>query len=738
MFIVTTNGTFTTLVAFALNPDGANPYSPLVQDSDGSFYGTTVNGGMNGYYNVLRGTRIDFGTVFKLTSNGTFTSLASFAGTNGANPYAGLVRGNDRNFYGTTVNGGTNGGYGTVFKITTNGTLISLVSFANTNGANPYGGLVQGSDGNFYGTTVIGGENGCGTVFMVTTDGMLKTLASFARTNGGNPFGRLIQGRDGNFYGTTSDENIGRGGTVFMVTTNGALTILYSFPGGNDGANPHAGLVLGSDGNLYGTTVSGGTAWNAWLYCGTVFRLTTSGTFNKLYKFGTIVGFLDYPLDGVNPYGELVQGNDGNFYGTTYQGGPLYSVLKPNIVQGYFSYGTVFRVSSQGTATNLVSFANSTGAHPYAGLVQGSDANLYGTTFSGGANADNYDDGYGTLFRVVLAPTIISQPISQSALPGGNITFSVGATGFESLTFQWRKNGTDITGATNVSLALVDVKVFDAANYSVAVSNPGGTTVSSNATLVVTCPAITVSPGTLLVATVGLAYNQTITAGGGIEPYTFRRIVGVIPQGLAIASNGVLSGTPTRSGGYTFTAKATDHYGCTGTNTYTLAVNCPTITISPSTLPMPIIGTPYSEGITATGGTAPYVFTVTGGSLPPGFVLSNNGVLSGTATNVGNYAFTLKATDTYGCTDSQTKSLVVGTLLLNPFVDSNGRFRVRVVGPPGATFVLQTATNLAQQLSNWTSLTTNIASNGVLDFTDTNNVGVTNWPQRFYRALFSP
>jgi uncharacterized repeat protein (TIGR03803 family) len=738
VFMVTTNGNFTTLATFAQNPDGANPYGPLVQGSDGNFYGTTVYGGMNGYYNVLRVTRITYGTVFRLTPNGTLTALASFAGTNGANPYAGLVEGGDGCFYGTTANGGTNGGYGTVFKITTNGTLISLVSFANTNGANPYAGLVQGTDGNFYGTTVNGGDNGCGTVFEVTTNGMLRTLVSFARTNGANPYGGLVQGNDGNFYGTTADESIGLAGTVFMITTNGALTFPYSFTGGSDGANPHGRLVQGSDGILYGIAVSGGNVWNGWLRCGTVFRVATNGAFNGLYSFGAVGGFLGYPLDGVNPYGGLVQGSDGNFYGTTYQGGPLYAVLRPGVVQGYFSYGTVFQVSTNGTFTNLVSFANSNGANPYAGLIQGSDSNLYGTTFNGGPNADNYDDGYGTLFRVILAPTIFSQPTSQTVLPGENATFAVGASGFGSLTFQWRKNGANIAGATDSSLSLKGVTVSNAGNYSVAVSNLGGTTVSSNAALVVACPVISVSPVTLPGATVGQAYSQTNTASGGTGPYTFARFGGVLPEGLVLASSGVLSGTPTRSGNYTFAVKATDLYGCTGTNIHTLAVNCPTITISPATLPMPIIGTPYNQTNTATGGTAPYVFTVTGGSLPPGFVFSSNGVLSGTATNAGNYTFILRVRDAYGCTDSQTKSLVLGTLLLNPFVDSNGRFRAQVVGPPGTTFVVQTSTNLAQPLSNWTSLITNISPSGVLDFTDTDNIGLTNWPQRFYRVWLSP
>ena len=183
--------------------------------------------------------------------------------TDVSSPAAGLVQGSDGNFYGTTEQGGVNGpDPGTVFKITPSGTLTTLHSFVFIDGWHPRAALVQGSDGNFYGTTVEGGQYEFGTVFKITPSGTLTNLYSFAGSDGANPRG-LVQGSDGNFYGTTFSGP----GTVFKITPSGTLTTLYSFAG-SDGANPDAGLVQGSDGNYYGTTYYGG-ANNV----GTVFRL---------------------------------------------------------------------------------------------------------------------------------------------------------------------------------------------------------------------------------------------------------------------------------------------------------------------------------------------------------------------------------------------------------------------------------------------------------------------------------
>jgi uncharacterized repeat protein (TIGR03803 family) len=188
-------------------------------------------------------------------------------------------------------------------------TLTTLVSFNKTNGANPYSSLIQGSDGNFYGTTELGGTKNAGTVFKITPSGTLTTLVSFHTTNGAYPLDSLIQGSDGNFYGTTEEGGTSHKGTVFKITPSGTLTTLVSFNGSN-GSSPYAGLIQGSDGNFYGTTEYGGPD-----DYGTVFMVTPSGTLTTLVSF-------NFFANGAFPLGSLIQGRDGSFYGTTDEGGP--------------------------------------------------------------------------------------------------------------------------------------------------------------------------------------------------------------------------------------------------------------------------------------------------------------------------------------------------------------------------------------------------------------------------------
>jgi uncharacterized repeat protein (TIGR03803 family) len=227
----------------------------------------------------------------------TFKTLANFDGTNGDDP-EGLVQGTDGNFYGTTAGGGT--GSGTIFKITPGGVLTTLHSFNTSDGSSPLA-LVQGTDGNFYGTTYVGGDlscydgggYGCGTVFKVTASGKLTTLHSFDGTDGSQPAASLVQATDGNFYGTTINGGACILGTVFKITPSGELTTLYNFCGSSDGWGPGP-LVQATDGNFYGTMYFGGASG-----LGTVFKITATGKLTTLHSFdGT---------DGSNPRGALVQ-----------------------------------------------------------------------------------------------------------------------------------------------------------------------------------------------------------------------------------------------------------------------------------------------------------------------------------------------------------------------------------------------------------------------------------------------
>ena len=359
----------------------ALPQSPngLVEVNDGSFYGTAA-GGSN-----YTGPNTGNGTIFRLTKAGVVTRIFSFNGTNGNILTGGLVLGNDGCLYGTTRNGGSNyagaddfmySANGTIFKLTTNGVLTSLFLFKGTNGTWPVGRLVLGNDGNFYGTTVYGGngftggQSGNGTVFRYSTNGVFNVLNNFNGTNGCFLIAGLTLGGDGNFYGATEFGGsnytgaINRGnGTLFQITTNGVLTTLAYFNGTN-GSQPLAGLTEGPDKNFYGTTRGGGigyTAGSVYSGYGTIFRVTTNGVLTTLLYFnGT---------NGGNPSSGLTLGADGNLYGSTPWIGANDST----------HFGTIFRITTNGSLTTLVYLNGTNGIHPHTDMILGSDGNLYGS-----------------------------------------------------------------------------------------------------------------------------------------------------------------------------------------------------------------------------------------------------------------------------------------------------------------------------------------------------------------------
>lgn len=248
VFKLTPSGTFTPLHTFA-GSDGSQPYAPPIQGTDGNFYGTTAKGGAN-----------NAGTVYKITPSGALTTLYSFGGVLGADPRAPLVQGTDGDFYGTTVAGGTNA-FGTVYKITPAGHLTTLWSFDGNDGDAPYAPLVQGTDGNFYGTTELGGtSNDSGTVYKITPAGNLTVLHNIGGSDGQEPVAGLVQATDGNFYGVAGGGGTKDEGTIFRISPKSpyAYTVLYNFDG-TTGAGPEVGLLQHTNGILYSDTILGGT-----------------------------------------------------------------------------------------------------------------------------------------------------------------------------------------------------------------------------------------------------------------------------------------------------------------------------------------------------------------------------------------------------------------------------------------------------------------------------------------------
>jgi uncharacterized repeat protein (TIGR03803 family) len=447
---------------FTGGADGGTP-NGLTLGSNGLLYGTTQTGGA---YSA--------GTVFSLTTGGAFQTLVAFDLTNGSNPQAALTQGADGHFYGTTENGGINN-EGTVFSMTPSGALATLASFSNTANFNPYTALVQGTNGNFYGAAKQVRE---GDIFEITTNGTTDVIYSFTGGPDGNePVGALAQGADGNFYGMTTGGALNGDGGVFRMTPSGALTNLYSFTGGADGYNPAGALVQGTDGDFYGVTRRNVIVHNGvgFQFYGTIFKISTNGALKTLYALNPSVSG-----DGEYPFAGLLQGADGNFYGTT-----LYSAST--------TYGTVFLITSAGAFTTLAAFNGSDdGAEPESALVQDAAGNFYGTTTAGGPY------GKGSIFRLTItsAPQITVQPSNQTAVPGAAARFSVAAFGAAPLSWQWRKNGGNLTDGGNISgsasriLTVNDITTNDAGTYSVIVSNALGSVASSNAVLVVAVPPV--------------------------------------------------------------------------------------------------------------------------------------------------------------------------------------------------------------------------------------------------------
>lgn len=482
MAIASEAQTVTTLVNFQ-GPGGIGS-GPFILGADGNFYGISQSNGQ-------------IPAFFQMTLAGTLTTLSASGSLGSANS---LVQASDGNFYGTTFDGGFNN-WGTIFEITPSGafTVTTFQDLDGNYGIDPNGGLIQATDGNFYGTTQLGGENGSdfGTVFKVTPGGTLTTLHTFAISDGVKPMAGLVQAADGNFYGTTTFGGAGNCpflaalspsgcGTVFKITVAGTFTLLYNFGTKSsaaealaDGANPIAGLIQAIDGDFYGMTASGGIASCQGSFnvvgaggCGTIFKITPTGELTTLYSFGAT------PTDGSVPEAGLIQAGDGNLYGTTTAGGS--NSCTDTEVPG-IGCGTIFRITPGGSYTTLYSFGaglvtsnqtSTVGYLPETGLIQASDGNFYGTTALGGAHLG------GTIFRLSLAspdaPAIVP---TGGVLNGASFQPAIGAdswitikgTNLAPATDNW--NSAIVNGALPTSLDGVRVMVGDQPAYIEYVSS---------------------------------------------------------------------------------------------------------------------------------------------------------------------------------------------------------------------------------------------------------------------------
>ena len=608
--IVATNDHFSVVTAFPGTNDGQG-LSALLFDTNGVFYGVSQRGGTN-----------NVGNVFSITTNGVVSNLYSFTGGHdGDDPVSALVWGTNALLYGTSEYGGTLGA-GNVFSVTTNGVVSNLYSFTGAaDGADPVAALALGNDGNFYGCTTASGttnrpaSTNLGTLFKITPSGTFTNFYTFPGGVGGSYANGLVLASNGLFYGTTPNGGSSLNGSIFRVSPGGTPTTLYSFTGNNDGGDPLTPLVVGIDGNLYGTTSLGGSNGGN----GTIFEYSLQSGFSTLYSF---YGQASTNADGDSPSALLADPN-GNFYATTSDGGA-------------HGDGNVFELTSGGVFTNLYSFAGgSDGSEPETALTLGADGSLYGAT-SGGASG-----GFGSVFRLSGQPLslfISNNPVNRTIGAGTNVTFTVSAGG-PSLSYLWYFDTNSLTDTGNVSgsttsaLTLTGAATNEAGSYFVVVSNEFGAITDSIATLTVdVLPTIVTNPVSRSILN-GSNAAFSVTAGGS-TPLGYRWYF----DSNALSDGGNISGSATSALSLTsITASNMGSYTVVVTN----IAGAVTSTVATLTVlyPPSILTNPVSQSFVA-GSTVDFSVTA-GGTTPLDYqwyfnsnALTNLGNISGVNTNI--------------------------------------------------------------------------------------------------------
>jgi uncharacterized repeat protein (TIGR03803 family) len=672
--------------------------------------------------------------IYKITPSGTISAFHAFqqasttlTGTSnyitnadGLQPSA-FFEGFDGNFYGACEAGGAYG-LGTIFKIAPDGTFTVVYAFPTTtaygvqvplNGLAP-NSLIQGADGNLYGTALNGSQAGVGNggmFFEVTTSGEFTAINYFPLSSipgsgtddfpqGAGPTS-IVQGDNGNFFismdegpggQTTPRSNLG---AINEITPGGQVTEFFTFPpDGSDGVPSVAPLVEGSDGSMYGTTTI--TLNNPNNYPSLLYKLSPSGAFTKLYQFTG-------GSDGSRiSNGGLFPGSDGNFYGVANYGGNTTSsnclgAPLPAGTTGPAGCGTFFQLQPSGTLTTLYSFsggvsttptaglASADGAHPLMPITQGPGGLFYGVT--SGYSATGIPISYPTVYSLALTQSIPS-PVQLSFSVNGQAVTSV--TPNTPVTLNWNVlNAFSLTaqechasimgspvGAGNWSgpqsgarsgnvytgMATITPTVVGTYTY---VLNCGGVEIG---TATLTVSGVTITTTTLPGGVVSIPYNATVQATGGVPPYTWGSS-GALPAGLSLQATASYTaieviGTPTQFGKYQVTIGVQDSSNPPQTGLQTFTVNIASGLVLVGSLNNGTVGTAYNTTTTATGGLPPYKWSLTSGKLPTGLTLNaSSGVISGTPTVPGKYSFSITVTDSEGTPATLAQSYTVSTVV---------------------------------------------------------------------------
>jgi uncharacterized repeat protein (TIGR03803 family) len=643
------------------NPNlGRNPAAGLVQDIDGTLYGTTLNGGAN-----------NAGTIFRVSTAGQLTTLVNFSGTagaaRGAAPLGTLVRSGEF-FYGTTFAGGAHD-VGTVFRMSRSGQLTVIAEFTNSSlpsdfarGANPTASLVEDptSPGTFYGTTSAGGASGNGTIFRISGSA-LSGCSDFNGANGSDPQAALMRARDGFFYGTTAEG--GTQATMSPTPAPGSTAVpqgtIYRFDpatstiatirtfAGSDGAAPYGELIQGRGGDtsFYGTTSAGG-ADNA----GVVFRVTSTGAFSVLHSFSPG----SFPQrEGRTPIGGLTFGPDirtSVLFGVTQRGGEYSDSTALDL-------GTLFRIQVEPPPPTLNTIKRFTmsgdtrpdGSEPLGRLLLATDGNFYGTTSTGG------EGNSGTVFR--LAGTVLTTLAHFNAPtpPPPVITSVTTATATQDDPFQYviaaTNNPTAYDAAPlpsglviNKNTGVISGTPTAAGSYRITISasNSGGDGIAV-LELTVRPPRPVITSSLTAEAEVDKSFVYQIRATNSPTRFAAQPL----PSGLFVDASGVISGSPRFAGTFDVQISASNE---SGTSTASLQIR---VSSAP---PAPPVITSSSSATAREGDFFRYEITATNRpdsfnaeDLPAGLSINRStGVVSGTPTESGTFYPQISATNAGG------------------------------------------------------------------------------------------